>query len=139
MRYLALDIVLSRVRARVEYRLSGQTGGMTRLLVLIALVAAFGAAPAAAAPGTTHATLRLLATDPPALRGLGFKPHERVRVVVYAGKTTVTRTTATLAGRFTVRITGLGANTCAGFSVIATGSMGSRASFKRAPGMCPAP
>jgi hypothetical protein len=123
----------------VESRPTGHNGVMTRMLVLIALLAALGAATAPAATRTTHAALRLLDSTPPAVRGVGFKPYEHVRVAVYAGKITIARRIATAAGVFTVRIAGPGVNTCAGFSVIATGNMGSRASFKRAPGLCPAP
>ena len=42
-------------------------------------------------------------------------------------------------GRFTVRFASLSANTCAAFGATAIGDKGSRATYKRSPGMCPAP
>jgi len=93
----------------------------------------------ASARATTRPTLRLVDASPVAFRGTGFKAHERVRVSVYAGTPATRRTSAGLRGRSTVRFAGLDRNACAGFSAVADGNEGSRASFKRAPGMCPAP
>jgi hypothetical protein len=42
-------------------------------------------------------------------------------------------------GGFVVRFSSLDPNACSGFFASAVGNKGSRASFKRAPGMCPAP
>ena len=95
--------------------------------------------PVAGRAAATEPRLRLLDTDPVAFRGVGFKAHERVRVVVYAGERAAKRTTAGLHGGFVVRFTGLDPNACAGFAASAVGSEGSRATFKRAPGQCPAP
>jgi hypothetical protein len=77
--------------------------------------------------------------SPVAFRGTGFKEHERVRVSVYAGERATKRLTAGVRGGFVVRFAGLDPNACVGFSALAVGNEGSRASFKRAPGMCPAP
>ena len=77
--------------------------------------------------------------SPIAFRGLGFKAHERVRVSVYAGERATKRVAAGARGGFVVRFPSLDPNACAGFYASAVGSEGSRASFKRAPGMCPAP
>jgi hypothetical protein len=77
--------------------------------------------------------------NPIAFRGAGFKAHERVRVSVFAGERATKRLTAGIRGGFVVRFTALDPNACAGFSAVAVGSEGSRASFKRGPGMCPAP
>jgi hypothetical protein len=77
--------------------------------------------------------------SPVAFRGTGFKPGERVRISVYAGERATKRTAAGARGRFVVRFAGLDPNACSGFSALAVGNEGSRASFKRAPGMCPAP
>lgn len=78
-------------------------------------------------------------TDPVALRGTGFKPRERVLVSVYAGVRATKRVTAGARGRFVVRFPDLDPSLCVGFSAVAVGSNGSQASFKRSPGMCPAP
>ena len=106
-------------------------------MAVVALAATV--ATLASARATTRPTLRLVDASPVAFRGTGFKAHERVRVSVYAGTRATRRTTAGLRGRFTVRFAGLDPNACAGFSAVAVGNEGSRASFKRAPGMCPAP
>lgn len=106
-------------------------------ILIVALVFSLLGQSAAA---TSRATLRLIDdTSPPTLRGLGFQPREHVRVVVVAGSSrTVKKAVATARGRFTVRVTG-DVNDCVGFSAIAVGSKGTRASLKRAPGQCPQP
>ena len=77
--------------------------------------------------------------SPVSFRGTGFKPHEHVRVSVYAGERAAKRVVAGARGGFVVRFSGLDPNACAGFGALAVGDEGSRASFKRPPGMCPAP
>lgn len=77
--------------------------------------------------------------SPVAFRGVGFKPHERVRISVYAGERATKRLTAGIRGGFVARFPSLDPNACTGFSAVAVGNDGTRASFKRAPGMCPAP
>jgi hypothetical protein len=72
--------------------------------------------------------------------GTGFKPHERVQLVVAAGQRSIRRTTTgSASGTFTMRVPGVDVNDCAGFSATATGGRGSRATFKRPPGQCPVP
>jgi hypothetical protein len=108
------------------------------LLVAVAALAA-SVVTLAAARGTTRPTLRLMDASPVAFRGFGFKAHERVRVSVYAGARATKRVTAGARGRFVVRFPTLDPNACVGFSASAIGNEGSRASFKRSPGVCPAP
>jgi hypothetical protein len=111
-----------------------------RLIVSLAVLAAALPVPGlVGGAATIQPRLRLLDADPVAFRGTGFKAHERVRVVVYAGTRAAKRVTAGARGRFVVRFAGVDPNACAGFGASAVGSEGSRASFKRAPGMCPAP
>jgi hypothetical protein len=95
--------------------------------------------PVTGGTATIQPRLRLLDSDPVGFRGTGFKAHERVRIVVYAGARAAKRTTAGVRGAFVVRFAGLDPNACAGLAASAVGSMGSRAAYKRAPGMCPAP
>lgn len=110
------------------------------LLLLVAVAAgAFGQPVAHARPATTHPTLRLMDAEPVAFHGAGFKARERVRVVVVAGTRAAKSVTASAGGSFVVRFTGVGASSCAGFTATAIGNDGSRATFKRAPGQCPAP
>jgi hypothetical protein len=97
-------------------------------------------APSIAGSATTiQPRLRLLDADPVAFRGTGFKAHERVRVSVYAGGRATKRVEAGSRGRFLVRFPALDPNACSGFWASAIGNEGSRASFKRSPGMCPLP
>jgi hypothetical protein len=110
------------------------------------LLAAFVAAAATAVGGmsavgteASSARLRLLDTDPVTLRATGFKPYEHVRLTILARDRLVRRATAGPGGAFTMRLPGVDENACPGFSVTATGDEGSRATFKRAPGVCPQP
>jgi hypothetical protein len=64
-------------------------------------------------------TLAVKSLRPLVISGRGFKPGERVRVTGAGTK----RTTATRAGRFTVR---MGTPRCDGFTIVARGSAGSR-------------
>src|SRR5207248_6293982 len=84
----------------------GHTPAVRRWLIV--LIAAFGMLlPVAGGGATTQPRLRLLDTDPVAFRGIGFKAHERVRVVVYAGARAAKRATAGLRGGFVVRFADL--------------------------------
>ena len=111
---------------------------LVRLLVAAAALAA-SVATLASARVAIRPTLRLVDASSVAFRGTGFKAHERVRVSVYAGERATKRVTAGVRGRFLVRFSSVDPNACSGFSAVAVGNEGSRASFKRSPGMCPAP
>jgi hypothetical protein len=103
--------------------------------IAAALALALGVAHASAysATGKLRPILRPTETG---LRGLNFVPRERVHLVAY-GPSRVTRDVrADGLGRFAVRLADV--SSCAGFSVTATGNDGSRATFKRPPGQCPA-
>jgi hypothetical protein len=108
-------------------------------LLLAAVALAASVATLASARVATRPTLRLMDASPVVFRGTGFKAHERVRVSVYAGARATKRVAAGVRGGFVVRFSNLDPSACTGFSAIAIGNEGSRASFKRAPGVCPAP
>ena len=108
-----------------------------RSIALIAVLAALLPVSAGAAAG--QARLRLIDSDPVAFQGTGFKAHERVRLVVYAGTRAVRWTTAGVRGGFVISLPRMSPSACAGFGATAFGNKGSRASFKRAPGQCPVP
>jgi hypothetical protein len=113
-----------------------------RTTVLAAFIAAAAtAAGGAGAPSTAQSTparLRLVDSDPVTVRATGFKAYEHARVSVLVGERLVRRAaTAGPAGAFTMRLRGVDANACTGFSVIASGDRGSHATYKRAPGVCP--
>ena len=105
---------------------------MHLVAVLLALVAL--ATPASAAEATP--SLRLVTLTPLTLRGAGFAPAETVRVVLTPGrgrKPAVRTARATTAGSFRVRYALVALEPCHGFVVAtATGSAGSRATWKRA-------
>jgi hypothetical protein len=88
---------------------------------------------------TTRPSLRLMDSSSVAFRGSGFKPRERVQVVLVASTRSAKSVTASATGAFVVRFAGVDASSCVGFSATARGSGGSRATFKRAPGQCPSP
>jgi hypothetical protein len=113
----------------------------SRLLPLIGATAAVAAllASVAAHGGTARPTLRLVSDAPTTLRGAGFRSSERVTLVVVATTKLTRRLVAGRGGGFVVRLPSVDANACQGFSVIATGSRGSRASYKRVRGQCPPP
>jgi hypothetical protein len=117
-------------------------------VVLVLLTAVSGTAVACgganASPRTTSAVrstpaLHLLDGYPVAVRGTGFKARERVVVTAVGGKRLERRTTASSRGAFTMLLPGVDAGACTGFSVTAVGNLGSRATFKRSPGVCPQP
>ena len=108
-------------------------------LALLAAIAAAGTLCTGAGSTTSRAVLRLVDTSPVTLRGAGFKAHEHVKVTLVARTSAVRRTVATAGGILFVRFAGANPNECTGFSAIAVGNLGSRATYKRAPGMCPQP
>lgn len=108
---------------------------VTSLVSLVLALTLLGAAGAGSRP-----TIRVADAGVLTLRGAGFRPAEHVRVSVLAGTARAAkRVTASAAGAFRVRFPRLSENACAAFGVTAVGDRGSRASFKRSPGMCPAP
>jgi hypothetical protein len=113
--------------------------------VALAVGAALAAPPGALMGGGAGATARgpllgLVDTDPLTLRGLGFKPHERVAVRLSTVRRAVWRTVASGAGAFTLRMPGVeDTAACTGFSATATGEDGSKAVFKRVRGQCALP
>jgi hypothetical protein len=111
-----------------------------RLAVILLAAAAVGAGGALAGPiaESTRPTLRLTDDTPVTFRGMGFDANERVKVSTITGRRVVHWVTAGAGGRFIVRFRGMDADACRGLSAIALGSHGNRATYKRAPGQCPA-
>ena len=74
------------------------------------------------------------------VRGVGFAPSERVRVVASSSGISATRrTTAGAAGGFTVSLPTFTVESCSGFVVRAFGATGDRATLHRLPPECPQP
>jgi hypothetical protein len=100
-------------------------------LILVALVVPAGSA--AIGP-----TLSLGNRAPFTVRGLGFAPHEKVKVVVRIKSTATRWTTAGQRGGFVLRFPALELGYCQGYVIRATGSKGSRTMLKVTP-ECPWP
>ncbi len=96
-------------------------------------------APQGVGQTTRGARLRLLDTSPAMVQATGFRARERVRLVISAPAQLVRNATASSGGGFTMRLAGVSANSCQGFSIVATGSDGSRAALKRPHGQCALP
>jgi hypothetical protein len=108
--------------------------------VLAAAATAAGGLSAGSGVQSASARVRLVDIDPVTVRVTGFKAYEHARLSVSADKQLARRSaTAGSGGAFTMRLAGVDANACTGFSVTVTGDRGSRATYKRAPGMCPVP
>jgi hypothetical protein len=104
-------------------------------VLALALVLAFGAAPADA---STRARVTVVDTTPFTVRGTGFKQAERVALLV-AVKSRWQRTiVATSTGSFVARFTGPTIGGCTAYFVRARGNRGSVAVLKVVP-ECPSP
>ena len=104
-------------------------------VLAFALVLAFGAAPA-----DTSARARVAVVDkaPFTVRGSGFKPAERVALVVAVKSRWERSVVASSTGSFVARFTGPTIKACTAYSVRASGNRGSLAVLKVLP-ECPAP
>jgi hypothetical protein len=113
-------------------------------LALLLVFAALTAAGCASAEGgstaaSRRASIAATATPPLAVRGTSFEPREHVTVTVRATGWSRKQVVAGSHGAFTVRFQSLDPSACAGLSITAVGSRGSRAYYKRSPGLCPRP
>jgi hypothetical protein len=90
-----------------------------------------GAAEGGAGGSPPH--LKLVTTAPLVVRGSAFHAHERVRLVLRrrTGAPTIRHASADAAGAFVATFTGAKVNRCGGFSIVATGTEGSRATMLR--------
>jgi hypothetical protein len=99
-----------------------------RALLLAALALLVGGCGADDAAGTAEGRPRLSidGTAPVRISGTGFKPRERVKLLITAGRPLVQTAVATPAGRFQLRLS-VTLNRCDSIVVQALGSRGSRA------------
>jgi hypothetical protein len=113
-----------------------------RWLVVGALFAALSAAPVSASlsrdaeVSSLRPTLRLLSSDPLAVRGENFKPGERVVVRLIERTERSLRVTASERGSFVADFDRIEIGRCETFWLSATGSRGSRAALKRIAPAC---
>ncbi len=114
---------------------------MKRFVALLGLVAvlAVGVQQAVGRAPAGRAVLRIAGTEPLSVRGLGFIAGEHVTLVVTAGSRSVARPIASARGGFIVVFPRVNPDACRGYAVTATGSLGSRAVLKQAPGRCQPP
>ena len=119
---------------------------MTRAALTMLLAGALAAAGCASAEGgggsassSRRASITVIATPPLAVRGAGFKPREHVTVTVQATGRVQKQVAASSRGGFTLRFQSLAPSACAGLSITAIGNRGSRAAYRRSPGLCPRP
>jgi hypothetical protein len=105
------------------------TASMAAASMLLLLAAA--AAHSDAGRSAPH--LKLVATAPPVVRASAFRAHERVRLVLRRrfGAPTISHASADSAGSFVATFAGVRVSRCGGFSIVATGSDGSRATMLR--------
>jgi hypothetical protein len=115
------------------------TSRVRRFIAIVLTTAAGGALAAPTTAVTSRPALRLAEPSPLMLNGTGFRASEHVRVVATAGKRATRWVTAGDRGRFAVRFRGMSAEACRGLTAVAIGDLGSRATYKRAPGECPSP
>ena len=100
------------------------------LTVLGAILALVSPASASSTAGAVRPALRVPDVTPLSVRGLRFKPHERVTVVVQAGKRRVKTVLTGATGVFSVRFRDIWLTGCYSYVVRATGNRGSRAVIK---------
>jgi len=108
-------------------------------LILPVALAAAALAPAGAGQTAAKPQLQLMDSAALTVRGTGFRAREHVRLVVRGPGLVTRNATAGTGGGFTMRMAGMSAGSCTGFSITATGDLGSRATLKRAPGQCALP
>jgi hypothetical protein len=92
--------------------------------------------PLGAGAATSTPVLRLRTLAPFSVRGLHFRPSERVRVTLEAQGSYVRRTRASAAGTFVVTFRGVDVDRCNGYLVSAVGARGSKARLHSVPLMC---
>lgn len=109
----------------------GNTPAMRLRLLVAALAAALTVGGTSAAAGAPAPRLRVLDLTPVTVHGLGFRPGERVRVVLASDGRQTRTLRAGNSGSFVIRFGTLYAQLCTAFHLQATGSSGSVAVVAR--------
>ncbi len=123
---------VSGILCLVRTRLSA----LFALLVLVALTAGATGSSQAAAP---QPKLRVFDGTPVRVTGVGFHARERVKVTFSADGVWRKALRATRAGRFTALFPDATLDRCVGYSVLARGATGARATLKVMPLACAPP
>jgi hypothetical protein len=112
--------------------------GMQRAAALV--IALVFATSAAAATASVQPRVRLLDRAPATVVGSSFRPAERVVVTLSAGSVVLRKTVyAGARGAFVARWRRALSETCVSVAITATGSDGSRATYKLLPPDCAPP
>jgi hypothetical protein len=111
-----------------------------RVALVAALLVAVVSSTSVSAAGTRAPALRVVDLTPITVRGTGFRPGERVRLVLTADSRHVRTVLAGGAGGFIARFGAVYEDYCARFQLRATGSSGAVAVTVRKPPLsCAAP
>ena len=117
-----------------DWKVVAYTFGTVLMVALAFVLMACGSGePAQQEAPAGRATLIVTSMSPLAVSGRGFESGERVAVSTGARRKTVV---ATSSGRFVVRFVGL---RCAGATIVAVGSKGSRATTRPPKVLCVEP
>jgi hypothetical protein len=103
---------------------------------LLALVASLLIAVPAAGATAPKAKLRMLSATPVRVSGIGFHARERVGVTLVTNVVWHKVLRATKAGRFVLSFPNATLDRCSGYSVLARGAAGARASLRVMPLAC---
>jgi hypothetical protein len=99
-----------------------------RVLAVVVVVGAFASAAYASAGTSSGPSLRLTHARPVVVVGSHFRAGERVSVVAHAARLVVVHTRA-VDGSFTARLGVVPLPQCGSTRIVATGSLGSRATM----------
>lgn len=111
---------------------------MRRTALAVALVAvALGASTTGHSASSREPAMKIIDRTPLTLRGTGFAPAERVRLVVRVPGRVQKRVTASRRGAFVVAFDKAAYNRCSGLTAFAIGSLGSRARLLLPAPVCP--
>lgn len=110
---------------------------MLRVALVVAVVLLPGYAITEGQSAPARPQLRVVATKPLAIVGIGFRPEESVRVSAHTDEGDGSRLgTAGRAGRLGMRFPSLYLDRCATYLIAARGSKGSRATLRSVPPPC---
>ena len=111
---------------RLTYATPGRAALFAALLAILTGAVAT-AAPAAAA----KATVKIVKLSPLTIRGIGFKPAERVTLTLSAGAAGTAKGTATATGILTVSFPKAKVTACTSYTLRAVGASGTKVTFKQ--------
>ena len=109
---------------------------LTALFALLVIVALAAGATSSSQAGAPQPKLRVFADTPIRVTGVGFHARERLKLTFTADGVWRKALRATRAGKFTAIFPAATLDRCVGYSVIARGATGARATLKVMPVAC---